>query len=62
MVPKMFTRLSMIALGFVTLSLPLLTKKKDDFSRKSATTILDEAIKKIEEEENLSPYFDSRYL
>ena len=58
----MFTRLSLIALGFVTLSLPLLKKKKDDFSRKSATIILDEAIKKIEEEENLAPDFDSVYL
>lgn len=35
-IPKMFTRLAQIAFVLACLSLPFLTKKPDDFSRKSA--------------------------
>lgn len=49
MLPKMWTRLSQIALLFFMLSLPLLNKKEDDPSkRKSSTQILDEAINDYE--------------
>ena len=50
--PRMWTRLSQIALLCFILSLPLLTKKPDDVTqRKSATQVLDDAIRETEEKE-----------
>ena len=48
MVPTMFNRLALIALCFMALSLPLLTKKEKDPSTKAASKILDDAIEKLE--------------
>ena len=59
MLPKMWTRLAVIALAFTLLSLPLLTKKEDDFSRKSGTEILDAAIDALEQEQAASYYDES---
>ena len=47
----MWTRLAQIALGFIVLSLPFLNKKEDDYSRKTAGEILDDAIAKAEAED-----------
>ena len=57
----MFTRLAQIALGFTMLSLPFLTKKEDDFSRKSGTQILDEAINKLEQEDTSQVDSDEQF-
>ncbi len=45
MLPEMWTRLALVALILLLISLPLLTKKEDDYGRKSGIHILDEAIR-----------------